>query len=616
MNKLIFAFTMAVVCSSASNARPAAPTNLVPNPGFEQGLDGWATSGKGEFAADSQVKHGGGRSARITVPPDANLEFQQIAWSMPAKPGEHYSASFWLRTEGLKDGAGAYGAIEFFRGGDRLVYFQSQMTRTLSWQPMPIEAVAPGGTDRMRVVLICHAHGTAWFDDVTISRPQPQPLNVSFALQPRKLITDDWQGFGCQADLFLDMRWTASDGITDADRALIRDRIKEMRPQIVRLMFQTKEWEPERGKQMKDSDIMRDLRNTIAIYKSVGADVMLTEWGFGFPTWMNSNGRVPGPDRRQEMTDSLVAAVKYLRDDCGLDNIRYVNVWNEPNYGGITWEDYAACCRCLDKSLKNAGLREVVAILGPDETSDLDWTVKSAAELDDVIDCYDVHNYTSNTGVHFASWVAPRIEAMPKVKASRRQPPRKRLMITEFGMQEGMSTFESKRNGDYDYGVFLADCAIEAAKAGASALMSWCLMDTNYGSSRMKWGLWRYKDQNWEPRPGFYAWSLITRYTERGSTIHSITSDVTDAAAVAFRAPKSGPWTLLVVNRRSEQRPFELTGLPASSRWELFVYSVQTAPTPDRHMIRSSGVESAGPDGRLHGTLPARSFLLWRQVRG
>jgi len=93
-------------------------------------------------------------------------------------------------------------------------------------------------------------------------------------------------------------------------------------------------------------------------------------------------------------------------------------------------------------------------------------------------------------------------------------------------------------------------------------MLMWCLTDTDYGQP-MKWGLWRFRDEGWEPRPGFYSWSLITRYTEIGSSVHPLKTNAEDAAGVAFRAP-----TNMDTNGGQPQEdrpPFTAAGLPPKS---------------------------------------------------
>ncbi|MHC4441838.1 MAG: carbohydrate binding domain-containing protein [Planctomycetota bacterium] len=606
--------------------------NLISNPEFDRDLNGWETSGPAEFAIDPAEKHSGKGSARITVTADQPLKYQHIAWPSAVKPGQEYVATFWVRCKDLKAGAGAYGCLEFWQDNKRLSFVMSFPTRAETWHKIGIEATVPKNANRMRFVLLCHARGSSWFDDIRLTRTPPQPLEVNLVLQPDKIITDNWQGFGCQGDLFLNRRQNIVEGITDQDRRLIRQRILTMRPQIVRLLFNLRSWEPTKGVHTPDSEFMKDLRATLAIYKEVGADIHLTEWGSGLPVWCKPSNRIPHKDYIRAFTDSFVSAVKYLRQQCGFKNIRYLTLYNEPNWPKLPWENYVAIYRSLHESLKTAGIRREVAILGPDEANTFEWLANAIRDLDDVIDYYDVHNYTCDTGSQFGRWVVPRIMIMPKLKSGPMSPLRKRLLITEFGMHDSMETYASPHIGEYKYGIFLADSAIEAAREGVSAMLMWCLMDTNYANKmRMKWGLWRFRDQNWEPRPGFYAWSLLTRYTKRGSTVHPLNCNVSDASSVAFRAPATtnaailssspsvneghGRWSLLAVNRRKTERPLTITGLPPKSKWQSFTYSGKTIPTLNKDMLQPSQVVRADGQGQLVGTLPEHSFVLWRQVQ-
>jgi hypothetical protein len=614
MNSCLIAALLTLVIATGALAAPSKPEpNIITNPSFEHGFDGWEMQGPALFALDKDVKAAGKQSARITVTPETKLQYQQISWTFPVRAGWSYAATIQAKCDNVVGGVGIYVVIEFLQKGNRVGLAQGTISRCEKWHELYVYGVAPKEADHARLCLILHANGRVWFDNVRLWHPVPAQPRATLTLQPKKVISDHWQGFGFQGDLFLHRPEYIPQGLTDQDRELVINRVRAMRPQIVRLMFQEGYWEAERGKRTPDSEGMKDLRESLAIYKEIGADVHLTEWGFTPPAWARPNGIVPHPEETRAYADSFVAAIKYLRDECGFTNIRYVTMANEPNGSAYPFEAYVRLYRALDQSLKDAGLRKDVAILGPDEANMYDWLPRAIAELDEVIDDYDAHNYTANNGPEFARWVTPRVMDMPKVNTPGLNPPRKRLMITEFGMQDEMTTFAAPFNYRYDYGIFLADSAIVGATEGASAMLMWCLMDTNYGTSRMKWGLWRFQDENWEPRPGFYAWSLITRYTERDSTIHPVTSDASDASAVAFHAPNNGPWTILAISRRKTARAFTLNGLPPNSRWVPYTYSDTTVPTADRGMIRAGKELRADAKGILTGRLPRYSFVLWRQ---
>jgi len=600
------------------------PSNLISNPGFEQGLTGWKTKPEAIFAADTQIKRTGKASARITVPDGTKLEYQDISFEVPATPGETVSAAFWMRCDTPTDGSGPYGALEFLNGDQRVGISHTDIPNVLGahnltagvWNRLETVAIVPADATSMRLVCVMNAHGTAWYDDTEILRVGSAPVTDStsaiLTLKPNHIITDNWQGFGAQGDLFLETNRVIRQGLTPADVKLVRNRIKDMKPKLIRLSFGLMSWESEKGKYTKDSEGMRDLKSTIALYKEVGADIALTEWGYELPSWANPVKQIPSPDMRLAFAQSWAALLKYLRIDCGFTNLKYVILYNEPN--GLDWDGYSEVYRALDKSLKDIGLRKEISIMGPDETGS-NWLLpKAVQQLNDVMDYYDAHNYGSNQGQEFKFWVKPRIDIMPKIAGSKSVPPRKRFLIMEFGMGDGMDTWATPHNGEYKYGMFLADSAITSCNEGVSGMAMWCLMDTDYGT-RMKWGLWKFLDEGWTPRPGFYAWSLLTRYTELGSTVNLLTSNAPNVVSVAFRAPNNGKWTLLSVNRAKTACKYSLSSLPAKSRWQQFVYSDSTVPTKDKEMLKPVAVLDANGNGNLTGELPADSFILWHQVK-
>lgn len=598
--------------------------NLISNPGFEQDLSGWKTKSEAIFTTDTQIKRTGKASARITVPADTKLEYQQISYEVPATPGETISASFWMRCDAPTDASGPYGALEFLNGERRVGISHTAIPNYNGgcnipvgvWNRMEAVAIVPDGATSMRLDCVMHSHGTVWFDDTEMLRvggsPIPDNKYVKLDLKPDKIITDNWQGFGAQGDLFLELGRVIRQGLTPEDKKLVRKRVFDMKPKLIRLSFALTNWESEKGKVTPDTEGMHDLKSTLALYKEIGADVALTEWGYELPGWTKPTKQIPSPEMRLPFAQSWVSLLKYLRNDCGFTNLRYVIIYNEPN--SLDWEGYSDVYKALNQSLKDAGLRKKIAIIGPDEACS-NWLLpKAVDQLDDVIDYYDAHNYISNSGKEAQYWVKPRIDLMPKLSGSKSIPARKRFLIMEFGKGDGMSTWATPHNDGYNYGLFLADSAIVSCNEGISGMAMWCLMDTDYGT-RMKWGLWKFLDEGWAPRPGFYAWSLLTRYIELGSTVNTLTSNAPNVVSTAFRERNNGKWTLLSVNRANIKVSFTLTGLPAGSHWQQFTYSEATVPTPNKEMLKPLAPITADTKGILTGVLPANSFVMWHQIK-
>ncbi|MHB0998090.1 MAG: carbohydrate binding domain-containing protein [Armatimonadota bacterium] len=606
----ICVFTLLYVLLISSLVYAQNSRNLISNPGFEHDTKGWLVDGDVDVVYDTQIKHNGEQSLRLDAKHGSKSSIIKVYTDVPVKTGETYRARFYVYSGPLSDGSEPYGALEFLDGEKRISLthtdFQVNKYESNVWHRLEAIGVVPTGAKKARLSMIMHPFATVRFDNAELIKIRPAPESetntVKLTLNPAKVISDGWRGFGCQGEIYLYLQRSIEQGINDDDRRLIINRIKAMRPKYIRLTVRLSDWENERGKPTPDNDTIKDLRKTIAIYKEVGADVQLTEWGHALPDWCHPNGRLPAPDMWRAFTDSWASLIKHLRNDCGLTNVRYVTMHNEPN--NLPWADYKAICQSLDFSLKAAGIRNDIQIIGPDESNENLLLPLAIRDLNNIIDCYDAHGYTANTGSEFGLWVDGRTGLISS---------RKPFLITEFGIADGMDTWQTPHNNEYRYGIFLADSAIVSCNLGVSGMAMYCISDYDCGT-KMMWGLWKSKDENWEPRPGFYAWSLITRYTELGSTVHQLKSNASSVPAVAFRAPRNGALTLMAVNRLTKERLLVISGLPAGSKWEPFLYSERTVPTPNRGMIPAGKLLTANK-GIINTKIPPNSFILLHEFK-
>jgi len=613
-----------LLCATALLGRADARglANLLPNPGFEEGLAGWELAGDPAVVLDVAARHGGRQSLRVAPRQGpASTDLLKVSATVPARPGETYRARFWVLAGPVTDGSEPYGALEFLAGDQRLglahTDFGVNRYEPGAWHCLQVLGVVPAGTTAVRLSLLMHPHAAVWFDDAELVRlrpaPAPETTAVTLRLQPGQTLCRDWRGFGVQGEVFLHLQRSVQQGYTAADRRLIEDRIRALRPHLVRLTVRLSDWESQLGLRTPDNDTLKDLKATIALYGEVGGEVQLTEWGQALPDWCRPTERLPHPDRRRAFTDSWAALLRHLRHDCGLTNVRYVTLHNEPN--NLPWNEYRLLCRSLDASLDAAGIRREIQLIGPDEANENLLLPLAIRDVDNVLDGYDAHGYTANTGEEFGLWVEGRTCLMPRTRRFGFGDRRKPFLISEFGMAAGMDTWQTPHNDEYGYGLFLADAAIEACRRGASGLVMYCIGDYDCGT-KMKWGLWKGRDEGWEPRPGYYAWSLVTSTTRLGSSVHPLESDAVSVPAVALRAPDRGPWTLMAVNRLPVSRPLVLAGLPRDSTWTPFVYRPEAIPTSDRGLIPAGPTETADAKGVLTTTLPPNAFAVWRDVAG
>ncbi len=649
---LAFIFTACMPLWAA--AEDAPPTNLFPNPSAEEGGEmpnQWNhfTNDDTTFARDASVGHTGSASARIIVGPKGAAGFPSFNYMFEqVKPGEEYSVSVWVKGQGVKNNWGPNMTVIFFQGDKRLepdISGDDIGGGDRDWTQLNTLAIAPKEADRMLVVMGLYGEGTAWFDDVSVVRTNVmhalyEGSELSLSVQEDKVLNEHFIGFGAHGDYFLTTPRNIKRGVDDRDREMINRRIESMRPGVILVFFNFKWWEPEEGKQTPDSDEMKDLAYWLRFLQSIGTTVVLTPWGdnFAYADWMGWDlskfpsreggpsaslaPKLPPAEKQPAVMRSLADAVQYLRKDVGVTNLKYISICCEPDNDNIRRtdpEEFVGMLRMLDKELRARNLREDVQLLGPHASgggaTSVSRYIKETMPLGkDVMDVMTVHTYSHQDTRLLPYWLRSRMDYLKQLEPSK---PAKPLMIAEFGY--GGGTFENTENHKYEYGLFLADFGIVAAREGASAVLMWCLMDTYYPVERpdgdepkQLYGLWRFRDEGWRPRPGYFSWSLVNRYTKPDSKVIAV--DVQPQAesvpAVAFLSPQ-GELTVMMANRGGQDIQVNLqAGASHDRTLRRYEYSEQTVPTPEGMMIGASGVLRAQAGKTVTVALPARSFVL------
>jgi len=158
----------------------ALPTNLVRNSSFEQRF---AASGAADFwqarTAPGVANHRAddaaldGRWCHIIEAPLGTEVTWFIAWQVMEElvPGRTYTLSGFVSTAGVRDGHGAYLAVNFLDGtGQRLAFTDSvqHLTGDNGWTRTE-QAFSPvPGTRRVELCMVLHGHGVARFDCVQV----------------------------------------------------------------------------------------------------------------------------------------------------------------------------------------------------------------------------------------------------------------------------------------------------------------------------------------------------------------------------------------------------------------------------------------------------------------
>jgi hypothetical protein len=211
---------------------------------------------------------------------------------------------------------------------------------------------------------------------------------------PRNVLFPSLAGYGAQFNMHLYAPvtpWPAGLGYGD-----VEDKIKKLEPQLVRI-FYNDNW---------DANADGRFPNWPVNYASFVKSVQLAqEAGATIDISFQNLGNIVNPPR----TPPAVAMAKFadvleeLVRKYGLTNVRWAEVGNEPNSGGVTLEQYNALYRALHAELVARGLREQVQLMGGGlvenhpagipERHHYKWMKWIAENMSDVLDGYAEHVY-------------------------------------------------------------------------------------------------------------------------------------------------------------------------------------------------------------------------------
>ena len=283
-------------------------------------------------------------------------------------------------------------------------------------------------------------------------------------------------------------------------------------------------------------------------------------------------------------------------------------------------DEYVRLNKLLARHLQQYGLDREIILLGPDDCTGQHngkslWWRQTVPGAIDVFDGFSSHTYQHRDTRMLRTWVRDRLDHARQLDP---EGPIRPMLVTEFGyvgLHSG--TFDNPENMSYEYGLFMGDFAIEILNSGASAALMWCLFDQYYDDVHcQRYGLWQFKDENWRPRPAFYSWSLVCRYTEALSRVVPV--DVTPAAENLRAAVTISPgekMTLMVVNRYDREILVTLyPGLVRFSTLRLYRYTQEAVDAATGQMFGSSGEFSLAAEELLTLPMPAQSFAVLTEV--
>ncbi len=169
-----------LVAAVMTFAFTTAQTNLVQNPGFENGFTSWTKGPTGSYTAPSVITTDphGGTSCAAYVGLTATTGFYQ---EIPVTAGNEYTVSFWYKTtgttgngariwSGFKDTGGTF----FYLNGtgsandDPLRNDNEYLTKSDTWVQKSVTFTAPAGATIFQLAVRAYSNSSVYFDDFSL----------------------------------------------------------------------------------------------------------------------------------------------------------------------------------------------------------------------------------------------------------------------------------------------------------------------------------------------------------------------------------------------------------------------------------------------------------------
>ncbi|MGD0092033.1 MAG: hypothetical protein ABSE73_19135, partial [Planctomycetota bacterium] len=579
---------------------------------------GWQTEGAAEFAVSNEKPHQGANAARITV--TAKPAYQKLIRVVDEKPaqGNLYHVSVWVRTSGVTGSPGAYAAIEYSDGDKRLEVSHGGMANDATareWRQLEVEGAAPAGANRVRVVLLLHATGSAWFDDVEVtcmkrSPPPEKPAGpCTIRVETGKIVQPRFGGVGFHCS-------EHEHNITPEHwEQVLAKRWRELRPAFARL-----------GHHYNVDQARRErMAKYLLLMKETQTEAYLTTW--------NPKDTPEGPERTA-YAKQIVDDLEYLVRTKGCTNLKYYCMTNElslQQWGSLQNDlpKFKSYHKCLYDEL--AARKLDIQLLATDASPVQLWhTIEWAAQnMDDITGVYGGHHYINDYALEddrFYGWFLGKIQWGAGLARGKN----KNFVLGEFGSkQDGRTVAGVKLDRCVYYetpqellaALQVCEAALAAINGGAYALGYWTFSDypDEYNAHyQNKWGTFRWSKADYSTRAVYYSYGLLTRFFRGPATVFSVLSSDPLLRAAAVQHAGAKTWSVAVLNRYKGPAPVSIVlgEVAEKAVFRKYVYDTARAPAHPFGDMQAFDSTLSPHGGALTDTVPPLSLTVYTTAYG
>jgi hypothetical protein len=424
-----------------------------------------------------------------------------------------------------------------------------------------------------------------------------------FTIHPNEFIGPPLVGFGAQFNpyLYCTPNFEPGGDVTAGNVADLERKLRDLRPQHVRIFFQPQWWERGgRDEVAKDDPRLKEsFLRVAALAQACGATINLTYW------------HGPWPDIAKQTT-RFAQIVKELRDEHGLSAIRFITLQNEPNLHKFDKDKLAEIYRGFDAAARKIGLRDQVQLVGGDLVQDdqRQW-FEHLAKHQPFLDGYSVHIYWDYWDT---AKLQRRISEVPRIVGELPKPARKPIYVTEFGVRGkhepgvddpgAYETPNGPRLTDMPlHGMQVAWFMMEAIDRGCVATVQWDAYVASYGRE-MRYGIIGSAKDGWPLRPAYHVLRTFTHTTQPGWRAVRVEGEADDALVVATRGSNAAEMTVYALNRADRPREITVAGLGPQAKLHTLVWNGDGKGT-----VAPGDAMNVAADGAITLKVGARSLV-------
>ena len=423
---------------------------------------------------------------------------------------------------------------------------------------------------------------------------------AAFTFAPDQAVTGGFAGFGGQ----MNQHVYAGLGGPPPALSTLEDEVLALRPQFVRIFFNTTEW--------TYPDRMASFIRTVQLAERAHASIVITWQGSTVEYALGNMGR---------FADVLTALLN------GVDSL-WVNLFNEPNAGTMTPEQYEQVYRALDGDLRDRGVRDRIHFIGGglvSATNQVAWFTYMASHMGDLLDAWSVH-------VYWSWWEPQKIDRrllteVRTIFASIPAPERRPVYVTEFGVRGWPLIYGSSNfmPGFWTDGTPMAQTIVSAfqegwfmvraVQYGFAGLVKWDLYNARYDNGTQDFSIIGPGSDGWFARPSYYLLQLFTHTADPvGGRVAEVVPGphAPPSELMAAYVSPSGGITLWGLDDRAweisgvSNAPidYSIGGLPPSTVFHLIVWNGDGSGTNV-----DFGALDSGPGGTLAFSVPLNAIF-------